>query len=160
MSKIEENVCNKILRRAAMGLEKYKTDLTRLDLDVADWLVHAQEEALDLANYLEVLIDKFRLVTTIDKLQRDLGHWSDSVFGKRSDPSGPLKHLKEEVDEVLERPDDVEEWADCLLLLLDAARIKGIDACSLLLACQSKLEKNKQRKWGKPDSDGIFRHKS
>lgn len=60
MSKIENDVCNKILRRAEFGLKKYGVTLERTDLDELDWLTHAQEEALDLANYLEVLIQKKR----------------------------------------------------------------------------------------------------
>lgn len=44
------------IARAEAGLKKYGTDLSRKDLEFQDWLRHALEEALDLANYLEVLI--------------------------------------------------------------------------------------------------------
>ena len=56
MSKIENAVANKILRRADFGHQKYGVTLERTDLTKLDWLNHAQEEAMDLANYLEVLI--------------------------------------------------------------------------------------------------------
>lgn len=56
MSQIEDNVCKKLQQRAELGLSKYGVTLLRTDLIILDWLVHAQEEALDLANYLEVLI--------------------------------------------------------------------------------------------------------
>lgn len=60
MSVIEDAVCEKIQRRAEFGLKKYGVTLERTDLDELDWLIHAQEEAMDLANYLEVLIQKKR----------------------------------------------------------------------------------------------------
>lgn len=60
MSAIEDAVCEKIQRRAEFGLKKYGVTLERTDLDELDWLIHAQEEAMDLANYLEVIIQKKR----------------------------------------------------------------------------------------------------
>ena len=56
MSKIEDIVCEKIQRRAKFGLEKYGVTLERTDLNELDWLIHAQEEAMDLANYLERIL--------------------------------------------------------------------------------------------------------
>jgi len=50
---IEEKVCAKILERAEMGKSKYGTTMERTDLSVEDWITHAQEEAMDLAIYLE-----------------------------------------------------------------------------------------------------------
>ncbi len=51
-----EAVRQKLLDRAERGLSKYGVTLERPDLSLLDWLIHAQEETLDLANYLEVLI--------------------------------------------------------------------------------------------------------
>lgn len=58
MSVIEDAVCEKIQRRAEFGLKKYGVTLERDDLTELEWLIHAQEEAMDQANYLEVLIQK------------------------------------------------------------------------------------------------------
>jgi len=57
MSKIEDSVCNKILERAKVGKEKYGTTMERKDLSRLEWLKHAQEEAMDLAVYLQKLIE-------------------------------------------------------------------------------------------------------
>jgi len=57
MSKIEDSVCSKILDRAKTGKEKYGTTMERTDLSRLEWLIHAQEEAMDLCVYLEKLID-------------------------------------------------------------------------------------------------------
>jgi|TARA_R110000787_G_scaffold172894_2_gene285499 hypothetical protein len=56
MSGIEEDVCFKIIKRSEMGRKKYGTTMERTDLSEIEWLKHAQEEAMDLAVYLEKLI--------------------------------------------------------------------------------------------------------
>ena len=57
MSSIEEQVCFKILKRSEVGKNKYGTTMERKDLSKLEWLKHAQEEAMDLAVYLQKLID-------------------------------------------------------------------------------------------------------
>jgi hypothetical protein len=56
MSSIEQAVVNKIQSRAEVGYNKYGTTMDREDLTELEWLIHAQEEAMDLAVYLEKLI--------------------------------------------------------------------------------------------------------
>lgn len=60
MSKIENQVVTKILDRADFGVKKYGNPkgMAREDLSRLEWLIHAQEEAMDLAVYLEKLIDE------------------------------------------------------------------------------------------------------
>jgi hypothetical protein len=60
MSIIEEKVVAKILKRAEVGKSKYGTTMERTDLSRLDWLVHAQEEAMDLAVYLEKIIQEIK----------------------------------------------------------------------------------------------------
>lgn len=58
---IDPNVCrvqDKLSVRAAVGLSKYGTDTTRKDLDRIAWLKHLQEELLDAAVYIEVLLSR------------------------------------------------------------------------------------------------------
>lgn len=52
---VEEAVCAQIRSRRDAGRAKYKTTMERTDLTPLQWLQHAQEEALDLAIYLEKL---------------------------------------------------------------------------------------------------------
>ncbi len=56
MSSVEEQVCFKILKRSEVGKVKYGVTMDRQDLNRLEWLKHAQEEAMDLAVYLEKLI--------------------------------------------------------------------------------------------------------
>ena len=58
MSSIEYRVCTKITQRANVGKKKYGTTMDRKDLTKLEWLKHAQEEAMDLAVYLEKIIQE------------------------------------------------------------------------------------------------------
>jgi hypothetical protein len=53
---IIKSVSAKLHMRSIVGRQKYGCGLDRSDLSRLDWLRHAQEEALDLAGYLERLI--------------------------------------------------------------------------------------------------------
>ena len=55
---IVQSVMDKMISRCQRGRSKYGTDMDRTDLNEVQWLVHAQEEALDLAVYLEKLIQE------------------------------------------------------------------------------------------------------
>lgn len=48
-----DSVRNKMKRRAEIGLMKYGVTTERTDLDLLQWMNHAQEEVMDLAVYLE-----------------------------------------------------------------------------------------------------------
>ena len=58
-----EAVRLKLKQRAEVGLRKYGTDTTRQDLTQIEWLRHAQEEAMDLAVYLQ------RIITDLETAQ-------------------------------------------------------------------------------------------
>ena len=53
---VVESVRAKFSARAAAGLAKYGTDLTRTDYTRLQWLTHLQEELMDAACYAEVQI--------------------------------------------------------------------------------------------------------
>ena len=58
MSGIEDRVCDKIQSRSLTGFKKYRTTMERDDLTQREWLIHAQEEAMDLVIYLQKLIEE------------------------------------------------------------------------------------------------------
>ena len=62
MSKIEDSVARKIQERAELGKNKYGVTMERNDLTSVEWLKDAQEEAMDLAVYLEKII---RVITDV-----------------------------------------------------------------------------------------------
>lgn len=113
----------------------------------------------------------------LQKLMSEITQWSDQTFDKGRfirDRCLPIaKHLKKEVDELIEalenysrgtdRPFELffaagNEFADCLMLLLDSSNHFGYSADKLITACYNKLEVNKARVWGLPDKDGVVEH--
>jgi len=57
MSRIEDEVCKKIKARSDVGKRKYGVTMEEETLTRLEWLIHAQEEAMDLAVYLQKLIE-------------------------------------------------------------------------------------------------------
>jgi hypothetical protein len=57
MDKNVQQVRQKLADRAEVGMMKYGVSTERTDLSAKQWLIHAQEEAMDLAVYLQRLID-------------------------------------------------------------------------------------------------------
>jgi hypothetical protein len=53
-------VLYQIADRSEKGLEKYGTNLERIDLETLDWIQHAQEEAMDLCLYLERIKEQIK----------------------------------------------------------------------------------------------------
>lgn len=94
----------------------------------------------------------------IQELQDTVYNWSENTFGKGRPPSAPLNHLLKEVQEAIDSPQDIIEYADCLLLLLDAAAKAGFNTQQLILAAFIKLDECRQRKWAEPDENGVSEH--
>ncbi len=86
--------------------------------------------------------------------------WQEATFGSRDQrgPIGTLRHLRKEVDEVIQElekdngtPSDLhEELADILFLLADSANRCGLNHVDLMKAAWAKLAKNQARSWPKP----------
>ena len=57
MSRIEDEVCKKIKARSDVGKRKYGVTMEEETLTRLEWLIHAQEEAMDFAVYLQKLIE-------------------------------------------------------------------------------------------------------
>jgi hypothetical protein len=94
----------------------------------------------------------------IQQLQDEVANWSDNTFGADRPAKIPLHHLAKEIDELIASPNDSMEYADCLILLLDAYRMAGGTADELVELCYKKLEINRRRKWGLPDKNGVVEH--
>ncbi len=56
-----EQVRALLLSRSETGLKKYGVSTDRTDLNLADWLRHALEEALDLAVYLQRALNELEM---------------------------------------------------------------------------------------------------
>ena len=91
------------------------------------------------------------------KVQDDIGEFTDKTFG-HSTVESKMTHLREELDEVIADPQDELEWADCMILLLDAARRQGFSMDDLQQAINKKMTINRARKWGNADENGVVKH--
>lgn len=58
MSKIEENVCKKIMMRAEVGKRKYGVTMERDDLTFKEWMTHLSEELMDALVYIEKVLEE------------------------------------------------------------------------------------------------------
>lgn len=100
----------------------------------------------------------------IQKLQDLIHSWADKTFGKDREPTAPLYHLKREVNELIEAIESEdegkvrEEFADCFILILNAASKYGLNVKNLYLDSLTKMDLNKIRRWGKPDKHGVVEH--
>jgi hypothetical protein len=91
------------------------------------------------------------------QLQDEIGVFTEKTFPDATARSKAL-HMAEEAQEAAADPADVLEWADCMILLLDAARKAGFSTDDIFQAVLKKMDINKQRTWGPRDKDGLVRH--
>jgi hypothetical protein len=101
------------------------------------------------------------------ELLEQIHQWQKETFGKAT-PISKLRHLEKEILElIIELNGDLytdnyekveEEYADCFLLLFGSAMAYGMNLDIISSAIKAKFEKNKLRKWGKPDVNGVIEH--
>ena len=87
----------------------------------------------------------------------DIGQWGDRTFdhSSRLCLRPIVKHMLEEVNELLAKPDNGEEMADVMILLCNAAYVAEVD---LEYEVHKKMGTNCLRKWGLQDVDGVIHH--
>lgn len=88
--------------------------------------------------------------------------WQKQTFGKAT-PLSKIAHLAKELEELVadlksNNPMKRLEFADCFFLLFGAAAVDNMTYQDICNAIQEKFEINKNRKWGKPDENGIVEH--
>ena len=92
-----------------------------------------------------------------------MAKWQKETFGEATAQS-KLHHLNEEIKELHHAlgNNDPEasglEYADCFILLYGSAAARGMSYEDICKAIRVKMDINKSRKWGKPDSLGIVNH--
>lgn len=96
---------------------------------------------------------------TLQSVSDQISKFSDEIFGKLRPFTAPLHHMKLEVEETIQSGDE-EEFADILLLLLDSYRKKFPNSITqdLLNVADKKIALLWNRKWDKPDENGVIQH--
>jgi NTP pyrophosphatase (non-canonical NTP hydrolase) len=88
--------------------------------------------------------------------------WQKNTF-KQATPLSKIAHLRQEIEELAidiknNNPNQNLEFADCFILLFGAANSAGMSYQNIIDAINQKMEINYQRKWGKPNEDGVVNH--
>jgi hypothetical protein len=76
--------------------------------------------------------------------------WALKVFGQGQRDSGLTKHIRKELDEILNSPGDIEEWIDVVILAFEGAlrNAKSVNPVEEVIDClQMKQDKNIARTW-------------
>lgn len=97
-----------------------------------------------------------------EQLFNDIAAWQRETFPTGT-PDSTLHHLLDEIRELryalkFDWPNVSEELADCMFLIFGCADRMGMSYQNIQDAISAKFEKNKARKWGHPDKDGVVKH--
>lgn len=98
---------------------------------------------------------------TFNKLADEIHEWQTNTFPD-SNPVAKIFHLQKETWELIDALNEGagihEEFADCFILLIGAAKAFGYTNQEILKVIRHKFEINKRRTWGTPDKDGVVKH--
>jgi hypothetical protein len=73
--------------------------------------------------------------------------FSLKAFGPAGRAVGILNHVKKEIEEIEQDPEDAIEWVDVILLSLDRLWRMGYEPSEIAELLQAKLMKNENRTW-------------
>jgi hypothetical protein len=73
--------------------------------------------------------------------------FSLKTFGPGERTKGVLAHIRKELVEIEEKPQDLEEWIDVILLALDGAWRSGASPEAIAMKLYFKQSKNENREW-------------
>ncbi len=90
----------------------------------------------------------------LGRLAREINAWATATFPGTNERS-KAEHLRREAAELAAKPTDTEEMADVFILLANLTGYLGVD---LAAAVEAKMAKNRKRKWGAPDAQGVVEH--
>ena len=73
--------------------------------------------------------------------------WSLRTFGPGPRTAGIIDHIRKELVEIEQAPDDLSEWIDVVILALDGAWRAGGGSWSIVQTLLAKQVKNEARTW-------------
>lgn len=79
--------------------------------------------------------------------------WSKKTFGDGKRTKGLIEHITKELKEIEDKPYDLEEWIDVVVLGMDGFWRHGGRAEDFMMLLQRKQVKNFARKWPEPKSE-------
>lgn len=109
--------------------------------------------------YREEADDILRIREADDMSAIDVEHlrrqreFSERMFGPGARTKGVLDHIRKELKEIEDSPNDLNEWADVVILALDGAWRAGYEPHEIIAAIKAKQARNESRQW--PDWRGL-----
>ena len=88
-------------------------------------------------------MDSFNLVEHLTRMRK----FSEQTFGPGVRTKGVVAHILSELDEILDKPDDLSEWIDVVILAFDRAWRAGYSLEEIVAALLAKQAKNEARRW-------------
>lgn len=92
---------------------------------------------------LQTNISEFNLESHLNRQHE----WSERTFGPGERTAGVIDHIRKELIEIEEAPNDLTEWIDVVILALDGAWRSGASPYQIISALVAKQTKNEQRIW-------------
>lgn len=90
--------------------------------------------------------------------------FSQNTFGPHPRTAGVLTHIRKELKEIEQEPDDLMEWVDLLLLAFDGCQRRGFTPEQIADGLIEKFSINKNRLWPDwrilPDDQAIEHEKN
>ena len=79
--------------------------------------------------------------------------WSERTFGAGKRTLGIISHIRKELEEIVDQPDDLSEWVDVMILAMDGYWRHGGLPQDLMGHLIAKQRKNFARTWPKQTSE-------
>jgi hypothetical protein len=81
--------------------------------------------------------------------------WSRFTFGPGRRTKGIIDHIRKELAEIEEKPEDLEEWIDVVILARDGFWRHGGKPEDFFRLVEEKIAKNMRREWPAPVSEDV-----
>jgi len=111
---------------------------------VNDILIERDKEAIQVESKVICPLTKF--------LERQK-EWSIKTFGNSKRTLGIIRHIEKELKEVEEKPNDLTEWIDVIILALDGYWRHGGNTENIMNILQAKQDNNFTRVYPFPKSE-------
>lgn len=79
--------------------------------------------------------------------------WSKKTFGESYRLKGLIKHIQKELVEIEEKPHDLSEWIDVIILAIDGAWRSGYSSQDIVSMLENKQKINFKRIYPFPTND-------
>jgi uncharacterized protein len=138
MSDVEKMVCNQIMSRAAVGLQKYGVSLANAGLTRRQILIHAQQEAMDLAGYIQTELRRediknmkaavvYHRADFDGKLSMEVCRWSLEKIHKPNNPDFQVVCIGWDYGDELKEPWEILGPDQCSMRWEDFNKIYVVD---------------------------------